>query len=73
MSDQMHITEIFLDGGKPVRITVSLPVGEAARIVEVFGELGGEESEIDVYGCLTGELFNRFWINGVQGYRGDDE
>lgn len=55
----------------PHNITVSMTVTEAAAIARVFGalndyglrRLGLDDSGI--YDCLTGDVFNRYWDDGV--------
>jgi hypothetical protein len=74
----VKITRIDLEDGRPVRITAELTVEEAAQIAKWTGSLSpvtgmtGETSEL--YGALTGSVFNRFWDDGVDGYlRGETE
>lgn len=80
----METKNLTLANGKPSRVTVEMTIEEAAAIAKTFGGmsyttfhqkfpgLGTEFSEI--YGCLVGEVFNRFWDDGVDGFlRGDEE
>lgn len=80
----MDAKSIVLEGGKPAMVTVEMSISEAAAIAKVFGGLSpksfsekvpaltnGEHSE--VYGCLVGEVFNRFWDDGVDGFLSGDE
>lgn len=74
----MKIKSIELENSLPVRIVVELTVEEAAQIAKWTGSLSpvtgmtGETSEL--YGALTGSVFNRFWDDGVDGYlRGETE
>jgi hypothetical protein len=74
----VKIKSIELENSLPVRIVVELTVEEAAQIAKWTGSLSpvtgmtGETSEL--YGALTGSVFNRFWDDGVDGYlRGETE
>lgn len=81
----MDAKNLALENGKPVMVTVEMTIGEAAAIAKIFGGLShntftekvpaltsGEHDE--VYSCLVGEVFNRFWDDGVDGFlRGDAE
>ena len=73
----MQIKTIDLNDGKPVRVTADLTVTEAAQIARWTGGLspatGGTEETGEIYECLTGELFNRFWDSGVDGYTQGDQ
>lgn len=71
--------------GRPKTVTVKMSLDEAAAIAKTFGtmSLNGfrekfptlpDDTNSEIYGCLVGELFNRFWDDGVDGYiRGDEE
>ena len=72
------IRRIDLEGGKPTKIVAELSVEQAAQIAKWTGSLapatGGTAETGELYEALTGDLFNRFWSDGVDGYlRGDDE
>ena len=80
----MHTTNITLEKGLPTTLTVVMSVEEAAAISKTFGQMspagfaerfpsldrgtGGE-----IYSCLVGEVFNRFWEDGVDGFLNGDE
>lgn len=80
----MDTKSLTLSAGRPTMVTVEMTIDEAAVIAKVFGEfslktfeekfprMDNEHSEI--YDCLVGEVFNRFWDDGVDGcLRGDAE
>lgn len=68
----MRITRIDLENGRPVRVAAELSADEAAHLTRLTGKQSDDLSA-DVYDCLTGELFNRFYGDGVDGYlRGDE-
>jgi hypothetical protein len=65
----MQITSIELKDGVPANITATLTVEEAAKIGELTGRTAGDRLAGEIYGCLTGELFNRFYPGGLAEYR----
>jgi hypothetical protein len=75
----MIIRRIELAASKPVSIVAELTIEEAAQIANWTGSLSPASSPSPVetsamYEALTGDLFNRFWDGGVDGYlNGDDE
>lgn len=58
--------------GHPSAITIQMSADHAAKLVEILGalknETGRTELTSDLYSCLNGELFNRFYEDGVDGY-----
>lgn len=72
----MHISNIEMSNGSPTGAKVDLSLDELVAIAKVFGRFSphkAEESGLEysvtseIYGCLVGELFNRFWDAGVDG------
>lgn len=66
------------DARVPANITVSMTITEARAIALVFGRLNGHaktklggEDVWEIYNCLGGDVFNRYWENGV-GYNNID-
>ena len=72
----VKIKTIHLDDDEsPVTVVAELTIEEAAWISEKTGqETGSDDATSGLYNALTGSVFNRFWNDGVDGYRrGDDE
>lgn len=72
----VKINNIELEDGKPVRITAELSIEEAAQIARWTGRLTTEQTSQtrEIYDSLVGDVFNRYWSDGVDGYmRGDTE
>jgi len=61
----MELKNITLAEGMPKSITVEMSIEEAVWIAIIAGKQRGESPHSEIYGCLTGELFNRFWDDGV--------
>ncbi len=65
------------DGSIPAEITVTMTLAEAYAIARVFGgfnQLEYDKRELpvtDIYGPLTGDVFNRYWDDGVDGAKAD--
>lgn len=65
----------FDDDANPDLITVAMTRDEAILIAQVLGHMkgtvqeavfvGGDEVGSDIYGCLVGDVFNRYWEDGV--------
>ena len=56
------------DGAQPNVITVSMTLAEAVWIAEKAGnERGGYPTSHDIYEALTGDVFNRYWEDGIEG------
>lgn len=79
----MMITQrIDFQYGSPDAITVTMSVAEAAFITTLLGRMndleqdnviaGGAHAGRGIYDCLTGDLFNRYWDDGVDGYLSGD-
>lgn len=74
----MKIRKIELNDGQPTKVTAELTVVEAAYLARITGKqngitaaefmAGGSDANTEIYSCLTGELFNRFYDDGVDGY-----
>ena len=65
--------------GRPESLVVKMTLPEAILIAKYCGGLSpatspNHEASGEIYDCLVGELFNRFWDAGLEGaVRGDDE
>lgn len=75
----MHVKKIKLnDKGHPKKVTVEMTVDEAGIVAVMLGKLswqqvhdvapGRESDSSEVYDCLTGEFFNKYWDDGVNGW-----
>lgn len=61
----------------PCKVTIELTIHEAAYLAKLVGCLptdklegvvaGCEEISHEIYQCLTGDLFNRYWDEGING------
>jgi hypothetical protein len=66
------------EGAMPSEITVTLTLAEAYAIAKVFGGFNDNEltkrglPRTELYGVLTGDVFNRYWDEGVDGVRLSD-
>lgn len=80
----MKITKIALDDGRPDEVTAVLTLDELIYIGLTIGKHAptdanarmpeGNRVVTEIWNCLTGELFNRYWDDGINGAaRGDDE
>lgn len=49
----------------PEKISVSMDVEEALWIAKVSGEQRGDSPHHGMYACLVGDVFNRYWEDGV--------
>lgn len=68
----------FTKKGKPKKITVEMSLDEAAFITKTVGRMNSLEAvevmegadlfHSEIYYCFVGELFNKFYYNGVDGY-----
>lgn len=80
----MNVKKVKLNKkSRPKTVTLELRVDEAAAIAKKFGQMSykkftEEFPTLDygvldeIYGCLTGEFFNHYWDDGVDGaLRGD--
>lgn len=77
----MHTRKIKLNKrGHPKTVTVEMTIDEAGAIAKTFGGMSPiafcekfpnlADSDVleEVYGCLVGEVFNRYWDDGVNGW-----
>lgn len=66
----MELQGIELKDGEPHTVTVQMSVEEAAWIAVRAGAATDDRTDASetVYDCLAGDLFNRFWPDGVDGY-----
>ena len=54
------------DGAIPTEIQATLTVKEAIFIAKITGKTrGGLEGSYSMYSCLIGDVFNRYWEDGV--------
>lgn len=71
----MEIKQINLEGDKPVKVLAELTFDELVYLATVTGKFSadkaeeilpgaGAQSNREIYLCLTGELFNRFYDGG---------
>jgi hypothetical protein len=68
----MQVTNIRFKDGEPSHVSVEMTTAEAAVITQLVGRLvpsTGATSE--VWDCLSGEFFNRFWEAGIDGVPND--
>lgn len=73
----MKVKAVKLDetGRKPEEVTVVMQANEALYMALVTGKQtlatseeiisGGSELNFEIYDCLTGDLFNRFFAGGT--------
>jgi hypothetical protein len=72
-----RVTNISLDAEQmPATITLDLPIQHAAAIAHILGQAapgknGFSRHVTDVYFCLS-SIFDRFWDDGLDGYRKED-
>ncbi len=65
------------EGAIPSEITVTMSLAEAYAIAKVFGGFSDVEYDkrelpvTDIYGPLTGDVFNRYWDDGVDGAKAE--
>ncbi len=63
----------FSDGDEgcadPRAITVTMTLEEAIWIALVSGKQRGESPHNGIYTCLVGDVFNRYWDDGVDDAR----
>ncbi|WP_405105717.1 hypothetical protein OG559_19465 [Micromonospora sp. NBC_01405] len=63
--------QLALDADQmPATITLKLPIEHAAVIARAIGKLPTRQAA-DVYFCLS-LLFERFWMEGLDGYAKDN-
>jgi len=77
----MRITAITLDKGMPATITSEISAAEAIFLATLLGQQTGiaangvwpghGELSTAVYDCLSGEVFNRYYEDGVDEARRD--
>ena len=50
----------------PSTVTVEMDIREAALMAKLFGQMRPTESQgATAYDCLVGDVFNRYWDDGV--------
>lgn len=78
----MKLRSIRFDADEnPSIVLAELTIEEAAFIAKFTGGLTGEQTDAimrgsqqaksDIYGCLIGGVFNRFWDDGLRDYLND--
>lgn len=66
------------EGAFPSEVTVTMSITEAAQIACIFGEMSHKAMTdrgwpiTDIYNDLTGNVFNRYWEDGLEGYMGGE-
>ena len=74
----IRITNLTFDADQdPSEVTISMSVAEAAHIVRHLGKLApattvppeSNETLSALYDCLTANVFNACWDDGVDGFR----
>lgn len=81
---EVNLKKLAFKNGNPSVVTVEMTIKEAAFLAKTLGKQNGlmkqeiypgyEDEEHTAYDCLVGDVFNRYWDSGVDGYvRGDDE
>jgi hypothetical protein len=50
----------------PATVTVTMSIEEALWIAQVAGKQRGGSPHRTIYDCLVGDLFNRYWEDGVK-------
>ena len=53
------------NGCVPEKVTVEMTVEEALWIAKVSGKQRGESPHRGIFSCLTNDVFNRYWDDGV--------
>lgn len=69
------VTLHFDEAANPDRITVEMTRDEGLLVAKVLGTMtgtdqnavmsGGDGIGTDIYACLVGDVFNRYWEDGV--------
>ena len=49
----------------PARISVEMTIEEATWIAAIAGKCSGDSPHHGIYDCLVGDVFNRYWDDGV--------
>lgn len=71
----MKIKGITFENNRPATVTVELSLDEAGTVADRMGRatdyetVRAAEVGTDLYEGLTGGLFNRFWDDGLNGWR----
>ena len=69
----MEVEAMTLSGGTPKTVTVTMTIEEVLAIAALFGKFNGYALQrLDLpdrgdgpYGCLVGEVINRYWDGGL--------
>lgn len=54
-------------GALPATVTVEMTVEEAMWAAQLSGKQRGESPHNGVFDCLIGDVFNRYWDDGIDG------
>lgn len=61
----LTFTSIIDEAASLDTVTVEMTVKEALWIARIAGEQRGNSPHHEIYSCLVGDVFNRFWDDGV--------
>jgi hypothetical protein len=53
------------NGAEPEKITVTMTLPEAIWMAKIAGKQRDESPHSGIYDCLIGDVFNRYWDDGV--------
>lgn len=53
------------NGAKPAEVNVTITIEEAIWIAEIAGNQRGSSPHKSIYYALVGDVFNRYWDDGV--------
>jgi hypothetical protein len=51
----------------PATVTVTMTIEEAVWMAAVAGRCYGDSPHHTIYGCLVGNVINRYWDDGIDG------
>ena len=76
MSDDIVLRRIECDeAGALSDVTLTFPIETLAHLAQILGRRSGSEGSREeaiatssFYNAVTGEVFNRYWDDGVDGY-----
>jgi len=55
-----------INGAEPETVTVTMTLNEALWVALLAGKQRGSSSTYsDIYSCLVGDVFNRYWSGGT--------
>ena len=59
----------FSKGEEPEEITFTVNIEEALWIAKIAGKQRGSSPHNEIYDCLAGSFFNKFWDSGISDSR----